>query len=1336
MKMIVYKGFDVQFLKKLSDPPLLKSDIEKKKNVLEFDKNYRKQLNMELLYLKDPDVVWITYEEYTLIKVQIDEAITEDGLQLIVYRNNLYPDYYPIDFSVSVELAEEIKGVVNAEHDRGQSEACQKFLNVYNSLVIVNERLFGSFYNYEYEAAGVKIIDFFPQNINIENVLAESDFDLFLNEDVDTYLRDLLRIEKLGAKTVSLQTTDGESASRILKSFKAYCQHFGIRIIKYQFSLPEESKLEEELIDIAKNEIRIENFDGFRAIKFYKNPDVGRETIELSQNQIIQEIIHQAENAYDDSTGNTFRDIFITASTGAGKSVMFQIPAVYLARKHNKLTIIIEPVKALMQDQKEKLNRAGFTRVEAFNSDLITQVEKEAVLQRIKDGEVDLLYLSPETLLSYSIETIIGDREIGLLIVDEAHIVTTWGVGFRPDYWYLGSYINRLRNQIQTKKGIKQKVYHFPICAFTATAINGGLDDSVSDTIISLYMENPIKYLGYVRRDDISFVIDHPGTGEKLPKSEYDEQKCRSLDERIKVWLENEEKTIVYFPFASLANDAAKGFRSFAGLTGDKRIATYTGRNIEELSNQAFAETKKRTFDRFKSGETLIMYATKAFGMGVDVNDVKNVYHFAVSGNLSDYVQEIGRAARKATMKGFAIADCYYNDLSFMRTLFGMSRIRQYQVKKVLEGIYETYLNKKGARSFLISPESFTFIFNGKDEGDSISKLKTCLLMLEKDFYDKYNFKVLVSRPQSVFTKTFICINREEEKRVLNSEYGQYMTFICKGRLQETQPDGTVLSDNGDIYRIDLESIWEKFHPNISFPQFKYWYFNSNSQSKEKVEIMPSIRNYIAPRQKITVDARGELLLIELREKILQDFDFIADTLYAEFKRQFFSAEDFAKLLREKYGIAKARIIANSLFDLVDPDGRCVKRRNRSEGTGKGVYSLSNGNFKEYMRRPIMRSKIMHNLEQTGNQTTYIGYVSLLNDTNSNLALKLLSIFDYINYEVVGGEEPEIFIRLNDPNKVRNIVMGNMPYSNSYVSRAQQKHDRDVAVLQHFFNKLNSDKERWDFIEDYFLGIDVLGGQVFSEKNTVKMSRAVDKEHSFQTTGHRTWGEIEPYFDASDRFVLSRMAEDQIPIPEYLETTIKKSEEGKNILMSWPTKDVLICHQDTSDHTISYFAKKGWLAYRIYEIDYEKLKDILVDDAMKERIGPREENDNHLKPSAILSFSGDFGMNMKDSSWPEIWKNMQGMAETASEKESVKRMKASAELFNHKEKPFFDCEFVDESDGETYGCDLLWPESKVMLFSEENREAYETAAQSDWSCFLISDKTTTPERLILTLKEA
>lgn len=567
MKLIVYKGFDNTFFEHIDGTPLVDSDVTDKKNVLKYDKKTRKKLDMALLSLDDDDIAWVSYEEYTLIKNRVDDAIAEDGLKLTIYRNNLYPDYYPIGFDLDETLVREIIDTINGDRNSNQSEDCQKFVAIYNALVNADGVLYGSFYNFEYDNDDKSVVsDFYPQNIAIEEGHEKSDYDIFLNEDVDTYLRDLVKISEIKPHVISLRSTNGELANRIQRSLQAYCLRHDIRLIEFNEQLPEDQELESELIDIAKNDIKIEGFEDFRTIKFYKNPDINKEIVDLSQGQIIHEIIRQAENSYDETVG--FRDIFITASTGAGKSVMFQIPAVYLAKKYNKLTIIIEPVKALMQDQKEKLNKSGYMRVEAFNSDLITQVEKETVLKRIKDGEVDLLYLSPETLLSYSIETIIGDREIGLIIVDEAHIVTTWGVGFRPDYWYLGTYLNRLRNRINVRsaKDMNQRIYHFPICAFTATAINGGVDDSVSDTVISLYMENPIKYLGYVRRDDIGFEITHPGTGEKMPKAEYEAAKCQSLDERINQWLEKNEKTIVYFPYASLAFDAARGIRGFAGI--------------------------------------------------------------------------------------------------------------------------------------------------------------------------------------------------------------------------------------------------------------------------------------------------------------------------------------------------------------------------------------------------------------------------------------------------------------------------------------------------------------------------------------------------------------------------------------------------------------------------------------------------------------------------------------------------------------------------------------------------------------------------------------------------
>lgn len=690
-----------------------------------------------------------------------------------------------------------------------------------------------------------------------------------------------------------------------------------------------------------------------------------------------------------------------------------------------------------------------------------------------------------------------------------------------------------------------------------------------------------------MKRDNISFEIVHKGGSSKLPKPEYEQAKTIDLNVRLKKWLENGEKTLVYFPYASLVGDASHGTNGFAGITTDKRIGTYTGRNINELNSEAFNKVKKDTFDGFRNGTVPIIFATKAFGMGVDIDDIQNVYHYSVTGNLCDYVQEIGRAARKESVVGHAITDSYYNDMSFMRTLFGMSQIRQYQIKCVLEVIYNTYKSKNESRNFLISPSSFTYIFNDGDEGNRVNKLKTCLMMIEKDLYEKYNFKVIISRPQGVFTKAFICIDSTHEQEVLESKYGKYITFVESGRHKEVQPNGDILSDFGDIYRIDLEKIWENFYPKISFPQFKYWYFNPPKRSGD--QIMPSIREYIKPRLKISIEAKGEeRKLSEVRELILADFDYIVDKLYSEYGNKQFASEDFVRLIRERYGKFQAQIIVNSLFDLADPKGQCVKKKHY-DGIGSR-YSLAHGNFKYILRGYILKSRIISNITRTNDTTSYTGFMSMASELEST-ALKLLSIFNYISYEISGGEEPEIFIRLNDPNKIRRIVQGTTLYSNGYVSRAKKKHDRDVAILRKFFNNLKTNEERWNYIEDYFLGYDVLESAAEPATEMIKMSRVIDKEHSYSTSVFGSWEDLKSFLDKEYHPVINKLSDMVVPIPEYLETVIKKSDEEDNeIIMCWASKDTLICHQDTSDQSLSFFEDKGWHAYRINEIDYEKIK--------------------------------------------------------------------------------------------------------------------------------------------------
>jgi superfamily II DNA helicase RecQ len=153
-----------------------------------------------------------------------------------------------------------------------------------------------------------------------------------------------------------------------------------------------------------------------------------------------------------------------------------------------------------MKDQVEQIRQdRNFEKVYYLNSEL-SLIDREKIIDDCKNGDIDILYLSPELLLSYDITYFIGDRHLELLVVDEAHLITTWGRDFRVDYWFLGQHVNKIR---------KNCGYKFPMVAVTATAIYGGDNDMVFDSVNSLYMHDPHLYIGEVKRNNITFVIDN-----------------------------------------------------------------------------------------------------------------------------------------------------------------------------------------------------------------------------------------------------------------------------------------------------------------------------------------------------------------------------------------------------------------------------------------------------------------------------------------------------------------------------------------------------------------------------------------------------------------------------------------------------------------------------------------------------------------------------------------------------------------------------------------------------------------------------------------------------------
>ena len=244
----------------------------------------------------------------------------------------------------------------------------------------------------------------------------------------------------------------------------------------------------------------------FREIKVYSDPIENNKTIIITQLDILNKI---AENINLALNNEKFRDIFITASTGLGKSLLFQLPAIDL-HKNGHIVIVITPLIALMNDQVNSLKNKGIEFAACINSD-DTYLEREEKLKGIREGKYSLIYVSPEFLVRFknlsSFFNINKDRRIGLYVIDEAHCVFTWGTGFRPDYWFLGKRLKDWR---------KKEECNAPIVALTATAVNGGDFDSVSEVIemldLQIYPEDDNSpkddlILSYIKRDNIEIII-------------------------------------------------------------------------------------------------------------------------------------------------------------------------------------------------------------------------------------------------------------------------------------------------------------------------------------------------------------------------------------------------------------------------------------------------------------------------------------------------------------------------------------------------------------------------------------------------------------------------------------------------------------------------------------------------------------------------------------------------------------------------------------------------------------------------------------------------------------
>jgi ATP-dependent DNA helicase RecQ len=289
-------------------------------------------------------------------------------------------------------------------------------------------------------------------------------------------------------------------------------------------------------------------------------------------------------------------DALVLMPTGGGKSLCFQIPA--LLRKG--VGVVVSPLIALMQDQVAALEEAG-VRAAALNSSM-TWAQAQNVERQARAGELDLLYVAPERLLTDRCLDLLDATPLALFAIDEAHCLSQWGHDFRPEYIRLAVLAERFPD--------------VPRIALTATA-----DASTRKEIVErLHLRDARMFISSFDRPNIRYRI-----ADKV----------------------NPRKQLLEFIRAEHDGDAGIVY-CLARSTVDEVADFLTRHGVDALPYHAGldSETRERHQSRFIREDGVVMVATIAFGMGIDKPDVRFVAHLDLPKSVEGYYQETGRAGR------------------------------------------------------------------------------------------------------------------------------------------------------------------------------------------------------------------------------------------------------------------------------------------------------------------------------------------------------------------------------------------------------------------------------------------------------------------------------------------------------------------------------------------------------------------------------------------------------------------------------------------------------------------------------------------------------------------
>lgn len=350
------------------------------------------------------------------------------------------------------------------------------------------------------------------------------------------------------------------------------------------------------------------------------------------------------------------KDVVLIAPTSFGKSITYQIPALMFHDENPKnWTLILEPTISLLRDQVNSLNAKN------LSADYLCGVHPlryEELKGRLVTGELIYLYTTPEQLQQWTLKTLLKENPPKLIVVDEAHCVSQWGVSFRKSYMQIGKVLKNLPSR--------------PVMLACSATI---LPEERGVVTESLGMHDPLWVEHSLVRSNIFIEIN------KCKKSDYKGRLkpiLRSIEKygkkgRVVIYCNTKSEVDALWNCLSVTLQESVG-KCHAGLSEEQRLEYET---------------------EFMTGRLRVMIATTAFGIGIDAPDIRLVLHTRMPFDVSNYYQQIGRAGRDGK-KSCAVLLWHENDVGYLKKMMEYQKedpnlrkqkmMRLEQLSEVLQG--------------------------------------------------------------------------------------------------------------------------------------------------------------------------------------------------------------------------------------------------------------------------------------------------------------------------------------------------------------------------------------------------------------------------------------------------------------------------------------------------------------------------------------------------------------------------------------------------------------------------------------------------------------------------